>query len=223
MPLQIWSDPMILQFVCDSLPEMIWACAWSTICGFFVEMVGIATGGVTNNAPGVVMLLTALSLYFCLVLLQLENSVASVLLYALFCCIYAALLGTVIYFSAKLWTILKPSLENHPGALIRLMISCGACIALFGAHVVTYAQQVILTPSKVYWWWHYGALELLPSIVFLVIMKVGSKREGPEASSSSTTQRRRIPRTDSASSAISKKSQEGVGLLRPLSYGSTDN
>ena len=222
----IYSDPLIWQFVGDTFPEMIFACAWTLLVGFFVQLVGIVTGGVTSTTPGLVMLVSALSVYACLVMLQLRNSVASVLMYALLCCIYAALLGTVIYFCPRLVSLLKPSLQQqHGGAVLRLTLSSVACILLFAAHVVTYARRVIAPPNKVYWWWHYGILELLPSITFLLIMNPGS-RKGSSPDQSGRTNQRKFQRTDSASSANSstRRPHESIGLLRPNnSYGGTES
>lgn len=56
IPVQIWSDTMWLQFVGDTFPEMIFASAWSLMVTFFVQLVGVAEGLVTNNTtPGLVI------------------------------------------------------------------------------------------------------------------------------------------------------------------------
>ncbi len=58
IPVQIWSDPMWLQFVGDTLPEMIFASAWSIMVTFFVQLVGVAEGVGANTKPGVVIQVT---------------------------------------------------------------------------------------------------------------------------------------------------------------------
>ena len=55
IPVQIWSDPMWWQFVSDTLPEMVFASAWTVLVTFFVQLVGIATGTGTNTSPGFVI------------------------------------------------------------------------------------------------------------------------------------------------------------------------
>lgn len=55
MPVQIWTDPHWYQFVGDTLPEMIFASAWTLLVTFFVQLVGIATGTGTNASPGIVI------------------------------------------------------------------------------------------------------------------------------------------------------------------------
>jgi hypothetical protein len=45
---------------------------------------------------------------------QLFNTVASILLYALLCCIYAALLGVVLFYCPRLISLLKPTLLPQP-------------------------------------------------------------------------------------------------------------
>lgn len=58
IPVQIWSDPMWLQFVGDTLPEMIFASAWSIMVTFFVQLVGVAEGVGANTKPGIVIQVT---------------------------------------------------------------------------------------------------------------------------------------------------------------------
>jgi hypothetical protein len=55
IPVQIWSWPIWCQFVGDTLPEMIFASAWTLLVTFFVQLVGIATGTGTNTPPGIVI------------------------------------------------------------------------------------------------------------------------------------------------------------------------
>mmetsp|Transcript_8974 Transcript_8974/g.11939 ORF Transcript_8974/g.11939 Transcript_8974/m.11939 type:complete len:421 (-) Transcript_8974:256-1518(-) len=171
MPVMIWSDPLWLQFVGDTLPEMIFATAWTLMVTFFVQLVGSVTGIVTSADASIVIQATAYIVYTCLVVLELFNSVASVLLYALLCCIYAALLGSIAYFCPKLMTLLKPSLASCGRALvIRLYLCTFVCIVVFTGHMVVFAQVVIFSPQKVYWWINYGLLELIPAVIFLFLM-----------------------------------------------------
>ena len=55
IPVQIWSDPIWWQFVSDTLPEMVFASAWTVLVTFFVQLVGIATGSGTNTSPELVI------------------------------------------------------------------------------------------------------------------------------------------------------------------------
>lgn len=55
IPVQIWTDPMWWQFVSDTLPEMVFASAWTVLATFFVQLVGIAMGTGTNTSPGLVI------------------------------------------------------------------------------------------------------------------------------------------------------------------------
>ena len=64
MPVQIWSGPIWWQFVGDTLPEMIFASAWTLLVTFFVQLVGVATGTRTNTSPGIVIQATVRSTSF---------------------------------------------------------------------------------------------------------------------------------------------------------------
>lgn len=55
IPVQIWSWPIWWQFVGDTLPEMIFASAWTLLVTFFVQLVGVAQGTGTNTSPGIVI------------------------------------------------------------------------------------------------------------------------------------------------------------------------
>lgn len=55
IPIQIWSDPLWWQFVGDTLPEMVFASAWTLLVTFFVQVVGIATGSGTDTSPSIVI------------------------------------------------------------------------------------------------------------------------------------------------------------------------
>jgi hypothetical protein len=186
IPVQIWSDPMWWQFVSDTLPEMVFASAWTLLVTFFVQLVGIATGTGTNTSPGLVISATVRTLlfvfkvipnfsvstniwkliqstfgqayvvYLVLIAMQLINKIASVLLYALMCCIYATLFGVVMYFCPRLITLLRPSLQRNRGLAIRLIVATTVCMLIFGIHCISYARLVIAPPRKVFWWYQYG-------------------------------------------------------------------
>lgn len=58
MPIQIWTDPQWYQFVSDTLPEMIFASAWTLLVSFFIQLVSVATDGTTtstNTSPGIII------------------------------------------------------------------------------------------------------------------------------------------------------------------------
>lgn len=113
--------------------------------------------------------------YLFLIGIQLFNTVATILIYALLCCIYAALLGVVLYFFPRLISVLQPTLRrssavaetnnNVPGVgngnsgrglSIRLTICTLLCISVFLARTIGYARLVVMPPRRVYWWWNYG-------------------------------------------------------------------
>lgn len=170
MPVQIWAYPIVWQWISDTLPEMIFASAWTLLVSFFVQLVGVASGSGTSTSPGTVIQITAYIVYLSLLGAFYVNNVASVLLYALLCCMYAALFGTCVYFCPRLLMLLKPSLERYQGLAIRLAICSFLCIIVFVSHTIGYAVNIVAPPRKVYWWWNYGALELLPSAAFLLLM-----------------------------------------------------
>lgn len=91
--------------------------------------------------------------------MQLFDSIASVLLYALMCCIYATLFGVVVYFCPRLITLLRPSLVRHRALAARLVIATVVSIFVFATHAINYARLVVAPPRKVYWWWQYGAYQ----------------------------------------------------------------
>jgi glucan phosphoethanolaminetransferase (alkaline phosphatase superfamily) len=233
MPIQIWADPLWFQFVGDTLPEMIYASAWTMLVSFFVQLVGIATGTGTDTSPGIVIQATAYVVYICLIGTQIWNSVASILLYALLCCIYAALFGTVVYFCPRLLALLQPSLVRHSGLAVRLSICTVLCIIVFGAHTVGFARKVVAPPKQVYWWWTYGALELIPAAIFLIIMHPSSNKADRNvllspAAENAAVGRKPLRRSESGSSAGGNKrsnetkSSETTSLLKgPVSYGAT--
>jgi hypothetical protein len=95
-------------------------------------------------------------IYLILITLQLFNKIASVLLYALMSCIYATLLGVVVYFCPQLLSVLRSSSIRNRGLTTRLSIATTVCVLVFAAHAIDYARLVVAPPRKVYWWWQYG-------------------------------------------------------------------
>ena len=247
MPIMIWTHPLWLQFVGDTLPEMIFATGWTLMATFFVQLVGNATGTVTRTTDAsFVIQATAYIVYTCLIVLELFNSVASVLLYALLCCIYAGLLGAIAYFCPKLWILLQPSLMNHRGLVVRLYVCTIMCLLIFAGHMVVFARIVIAAPDKVYWWINYGVLELVPAVTFLVIMNPNANnkvdRTSPHPSqpknevaaaagkktqlSNAATAAGTMKRGDSLGSASSSNQRQRTPEVAPLlkaspSYGSS--
>jgi hypothetical protein len=193
MPIMIWSNPQWYQFVGDTLPEMVFASAWTLLVTFLVQIVGIASGTGTNASPGIVIQATAYIVYLFLIGLQLVDKVATILLYALLCCIYAALLGVVLYFFPILLSLLQSTIIGQPpppppvslssdptppgdhqrntGArdlYIRLIVTMAACIFIFLARTVGYAKLVVMPPRRVYWWWNYGRFNLITNRLLAV-------------------------------------------------------
>ena len=224
MPVQIWSYPLVWQFISDTLPEMIFASAWTLLVSFFVQLVGVASGSGSSTSPGTVIQITAYVVYMVLLGTYFVNNVASVLLYALLCCIYAALFGTCIYFCPRLLILLKPSLVRYSGLAVRLAICSILCLLVFVSHTVGYAMNIVAPPYKVYWWWNYGALELIPSVLFLALMHpsagnrtlTGSSQSQPNGRQTGTTIRRVSSVTNTA-----RRTGENMPLLKQTGgYGS---
>jgi hypothetical protein len=188
IPVQIWSEPLWLQFVADTLPDMTFASAWTLLVNFFVQLVGVALGTGTSTSPGIVVIqATAYVVYVALVATFFTNQIAAVLLYALLCCIYAALFGTTLYFCPRLLTLLRPSLSEHSGLAIRLAACSILCIFVFGCRTLVFARKVVSPPQRVLWWWQYGFLELIPSVLFLIMMRPNVKRVSNGTLSNSNT------------------------------------
>lgn len=239
MPVIIWSYPLWLQFVGDTLPEMIFATAWTVMVTFFVQLVASATGTVAKAADAsFIIQTTAYILYSCLVLLELFNSVASVLLYALLCCIYGGLLGAIVFFCPKLWTLLQPSLLHSGSLVVRLYLCTVVCLLVCTGHLVEFARIVTAAPSKVYWWISYGVLELAPAVFFLFLMNpdsgsVRNERDFPDPEATGVDEggiktSKTVPtmnRVDSIGSAASANSKHhkrvvsGVGETSSLVKG----
>lgn len=234
MPIQIWSEPIAWQFIGDTFPEMVFASAWTMLVSFFVQLVGLATGTGTNTSPGIVIQFTAYIVYMILVLLQLWNNVATLLLYALMCCIYSALFGICVYFLPRLTSLLYSTL--YGGLAIRLGLCTMVCIGLFLTHTIGYARLVVDPPRNVYWWWQYGCLELLPSVLFLAMMNTISNKtrrlESADDEEAGARSAITIQRTDSTNSTASgggggggsssRRVHESTGLLKlGGGYGAT--
>ena len=142
---------------------------FGTISAFF----GFGSSSLATTPGIVVMQWTAYATYTMLVATYfISKTVAStVLLYALICCIYAALLGSSLYFGPRLCLLLQPTLSRHSGLAIRLGVSTALCIFVFGAETFGMARRVVAPPSHgVSWWWQYGVLELIPATACLIMM-----------------------------------------------------
>lgn len=227
MPVQIWAYPLVWQFISDTLPEMIFASAWTLLVSFFVQLVGVAAGSGPSTSPGTVIQITAYIVYITLLGAFFVNNVASVLLYALLCCIYAALFGTCVYFCPRLLLLLKPSLSRYSGLGIRLAICSVLCILVFLSHTIGYAMNIVAPPWQVYWWWNYGALELIPSALFLLLMHPSPatrnsatgtpNQQQPSTGKILNVGMRRTPSGSAAASA--RRPGENTPLLLPPSPG----
>ena len=210
----------------DTLPEMAFASAWTLLVSFFVDLVGVASGTGTSKSPGVAIQVTAYMIYAILLVTYFWNNVASVLLYALLCCIYAALFGTSLYVCPRLLQLLQPSLVRHSGLSIRLATCSVLCILVYGGRTFGFARKVIVSSSSqnsISWWWQYGALELVPSVTFLAMMHPRANRTSNAAGAASTPP---IPKSNRRAESpgsfnSNKRSGEAAPLVRPVRvYGS---
>lgn len=173
IPVQLWSTPIWTQLVADTLPAMIFASAWTLLVSFFVQLVSVALGAGTSASPGLLVVqVTAYVVYALLLTTYFWNPVASVFLYGLLFCIYAALFGTSAYFCPRLLLLLQPSLSSHSALAFRLLSCSALCVLVSGARTMALAKKVVTLPDPVFswWWWEYGILELIPSILCLVMM-----------------------------------------------------
>lgn len=179
IPVQICSHPLWLQFIADTLPEMTFASAWTLLVSFFVQLVGVALGVLgtgTSTSPVIVIQTTSYIVYSVLILTYFKYQIAMVLVYALLCCIYSALFGTTVYFCPRLLTLLRSTLAMHSGLSFRLA-ACGVlCIFVFASRSIGFALRVVAPPKAVFWWWEYGCLELIPSVLFLMMMRPNVNR-----------------------------------------------
>ncbi|KAG7358285.1 hypothetical protein IV203_014873 [Nitzschia inconspicua] len=262
IPVQIYSNPLWVQLIADTFPVMAYASAWTMLVSFFVRLVGVALGSGTSTTPGSVIQITAYCLYSVLLLtFFFHNADAAVLLYSLLCCIYAALLGTSLYFLPKLILLLYPSLmqwppfpqntsstngtqsnprqhansasskqqqpsrssppsafPNAPPALaIRLALCCGVCLFVFAARTINFANKIVSPAHTASWWWQYGALELFPSILFLIII------QHPQVGGNSSASSGRSKNGDEISSDGLRAGRKTRSFQRTDSYGSASH
>lgn len=142
---------------------------------------------------------------------------AAVLLYALLCCVYATLLGMGMYFLPRLYGLVLPTLRDKwqsPLAL-RLAACTSVCLLVFAAQTFSFARKVVqsTTPKSEklngpYWWFQYGALELVPGFLFLVLLHPKLVPTLPlpdpsnDSSHSTAAARRRLDSNDSKSGSV---------------------
>jgi hypothetical protein len=93
---------------------------------------------------------------------------ASILLYTLLCGIYATLLVILLAFGPR-WLWQLPDLPQ--GLALRLTLCNVVACLVFALHAFSYGRLVIAPPKRVFWWYRYGALELVPAVLFLVLMQ----------------------------------------------------
>jgi hypothetical protein len=93
---------------------------------------------------------------------------ASILLYTLLCGIYATLLVILLAFGPR-WLWQLPDLPQ--GLALRLTLCNVAACLVFALHAFSYGRLVIAPPKRVFWWYRYGVLELVPAVLFLVLMQ----------------------------------------------------
>eukprot|EP00535_Pseudo-nitzschia_heimii_P005287 CAMPEP_0197178030 /NCGR_PEP_ID=MMETSP1423-20130617/3419_1 /TAXON_ID=476441 /ORGANISM="Pseudo-nitzschia heimii, Strain UNC1101" /LENGTH=562 /DNA_ID=CAMNT_0042627675 /DNA_START=164 /DNA_END=1852 /DNA_ORIENTATION=+ len=195
IPIQVYSDPLWLQLIADTFPVMAFASAWTWLVCFFVQLVGVALGTIGTPSHGqtrssqhppaapttdTVIQITAYVVYAFLIVsfAVFRRIAAAVLLYALLCCVYATLLGTGLYYCPRLVGLLLPGLGEkwHRSPLaLRLVFCSSVCLLVFAAHTLGFAEKVVHSTggqrgSGPYWWFQYGALELLPGLLFLILL-----------------------------------------------------
>jgi uncharacterized membrane protein YgcG len=187
IPAQIYSVPIWAQLIADTLPTMVYASAWTFLVAFFVRLLRLALGSGTSTTSGTVIQISAYCVYALLITTYFFNDIAVVLLYALLCCIYAALLGTSLYFCPRLISLLYPILARHKALAIRLAVCCMVCLFVFAAQTFSFAQMVISPSPTASWWWQYGALELAPSVMFLISMHTNKTNTNSTSSAGSSS------------------------------------
>jgi hypothetical protein len=170
IPVLIFVKEFTLQFFADTFGYLSFASAWMLLVSSFVQLVGSATGTHVYTGPSIVMQWVGYAVYAILCVAYFWNDGASVLLFALLCCIYAALFSTLIYFGPRLVAILRPSLVQLSGLAVRLIASCLICLSIFASRTVFLARMVVAPPANQSWWWNYGCMELLPSVALLIMM-----------------------------------------------------
>lgn len=172
MPIAVYSGSPWLQFTATTFPMMAFASAWALLVSFFVQLVAAATGHPGDYSTSiVVMQAIAYTLYGILDATYIVSRNASVLVFALICCIYAGLSGTLVYAGPQLVVRLKVRLSTRPSLATRLVVCCTICTLAFMARTIALAVMVVAPPKILRWWWSYGTLELLPSVVLLLLMQ----------------------------------------------------
>jgi hypothetical protein len=166
----MYDTEFTVQFFADTFGYLSFASAWMLLVSFFVQLVGAASGRLIYAGPSIMMQLIGYVVYAILCVTYLWNDTASVLLFALLCCIYAALFSTLIYFGPRLVALLRPSLAQRSGLAFRLIASCVMCLVIFAARTVFMVRMVIDPPKDYPWWWNYGCMELFPSVALLIMM-----------------------------------------------------
>jgi hypothetical protein len=175
IPISVYCDGDMFQLVADTLPQLTFASAWALLVAFFAQLVGTAMGTLASPRPSLLIHLACYITYVILVILYWWNDSAAVLLEAGLCCLYAALFGTLIYFGPKLVVILHPSLERQSGLAVRLVSACSIGNVVFLAKSISLGLTVVVPSSTNPPWYAYGALELLPTYLLLVMMHPSSK------------------------------------------------
>jgi hypothetical protein len=74
-----------------------------------------------------------------------------------------------------------------PELAIRLTLCSGVCLFIFAARTINFANKIVSPAHTASWWWQYGALELFPSVLFLVIVR-HPRAGGSGGGSASTNQ-----------------------------------
>lgn len=126
-----------------------------------------------------VIQITAYSVYALLIVsfTIFRRIAAAVLIYALLCCVYATLLGMGLYFCPRLLGLLGVGgVRSDSPLFLRLVVCSSVSLLVFAAQTFCFAKKVVQSgPTShkgggPYWWFQYGALELLPGLLFLVLL-----------------------------------------------------
>lgn len=226
IPVLISGAEFTIQFFADTFGYLSFASAWVLLVSFFVQLVGTASGALIYTGPSIVMQVTGYAVYAILCVTYFWNDAASILLFALLCCIYAALFATLIYFGPRLLTILRPSLVRRSGLALRLIASCVICIFVFASRTVFLARMVVDPPKHESWWWNYGCLELLPSVSLLIMMHPNRQPKSPPAGTPPTligkTAEGQIIQRNLSSNSMKRSVENGPLMRYGPQYGSTD-
>jgi hypothetical protein len=221
-----------LEIMADSLPLVAFGATWAWLVNFFVQLVVTASGSYsptttdTTNASeddkGMSLTTalqgTAYGVYSCLLVSYfLYHEAAAVLLYALLCCVFAALMGTWVFVCPKLIVLLQPLEDFRKLLAVRLWISCfGVFVVLLG-ETIALARQVLLvfSFSERPLWILYGGLELLPAVTLLVMMHTHGSSSSTDSSNDAVangTQSASLPQ-------YTKSSAGGSNIRRTHSAG----